>query len=118
MRFLFDESCDAIMVRALLALGHDVKFVAEYMAGATDEKVLGVALEEERILITQDRDFCALVFRDGEPSVGVVLVRIADQLREDKARRITELVTQAADRLHNAMTTLTLTNIRIRPLSE
>ncbi|MBN1286292.1 MAG: DUF5615 family PIN-like protein [Anaerolineae bacterium] len=118
MQFLFDESCDAIMVRALRASGYDAKFVAEYMAGASDERVLQAAFDENRILVTQDRDFCALVFRDGKPSAGVVLVRISDELRERKAQRITELVTGFENRLSGAMTTLTLTDVRIHPLKE
>lgn len=118
MRFLAGESCDRIMVRTLRTLGHDVSFVAEFMAGATDDDVLRVSVTEGRVLITQDRDFCALVFRDAKPTVGIVLVRIADQLRQEKAQRITDLVNQAEARLPHAMTTLTLRDVRIRPLGE
>lgn len=85
MRFLFDEDCDAIMVRALRALGHDVTFVAEFMAGASDNIVLQHAVDESRLLVTEDRDFGALVFRDKKPAIGIVLVRIPSKRRAEKA---------------------------------
>jgi predicted nuclease of predicted toxin-antitoxin system len=118
MQFLADESCDAIMVRALRAQGWDVSVVADTIAGAPDDQVLQTAVDEERVLITQDRDFCALVFRDGKPHAGIVLVRIPDNRRAEKAQRIIDLVDQAADRLSGAMTTLTLTSIRIRSFDD
>jgi predicted nuclease of predicted toxin-antitoxin system len=106
------------MVRALRAHGHDVTYVAETIAGATDEQVLRAAANEGRILITQDQDFGALVVRDSKPHAGIVLVRIPDNRRDEKARRIVELAELAEDRLTDSLTTLTLTAIRIRSAPE
>lgn len=57
MRFLADESCDLAIVRALRAAGHDVLGVAEVSQGADDELVIDLAVREERILLTEDKDF-------------------------------------------------------------
>jgi predicted nuclease of predicted toxin-antitoxin system len=116
MRFLVDESCDAIIVRALRERGYDVVFVAETMRGASDADVLQTATDEARILITQDRDFCTLVFRDNRPSYGIILVRVPDQLRNEKAQCIIDLVEQEGDRLPDSFVSLRLTSIRIRAL--
>jgi len=56
MNLLADESCAGPVIRALLEAGHDVVAIAEVANGATDEQVLERALNEKRVLITEDRD--------------------------------------------------------------
>jgi predicted nuclease of predicted toxin-antitoxin system len=115
-KFLVDEGCDAIIVRTLRKLGYDVSFVAEISPGKPDQDILSWGHSEERIVITEDRDFSELVYRDKQPTYGVVLVRISDEHRLEKAVRITELVHSHADDLANAMTTITLNKIKIRTI--
>ena len=74
MNFLADESCAGPVVRALREAGHDVVAIAEVARGATDEQVLERALNEKRVLITEDRDFGELVYARGRSSAGVILV--------------------------------------------
>ena len=62
MRFLADESCDGAIVRALREAGHDVTSVRDTMRGATDRSVLDAAFKEQRLLLTEDKDFGELVF--------------------------------------------------------
>jgi predicted nuclease of predicted toxin-antitoxin system len=62
VRFLADESCDFAVVRAWRAAKHDVVAVLETFSGAEDEAVIGLAVREERILITEDKDFGKLVY--------------------------------------------------------
>ena len=45
------------------------------MPNATDEKILTGAEKENRILVTDDKDFGELVFRFQRPSKGVILLR-------------------------------------------
>jgi hypothetical protein len=48
MLFLADECCDALVVRTLRELGHDVTYVAELGPGLTDTDVLAQSVSEER----------------------------------------------------------------------
>ena len=58
MRFLADESCDFSVVRALRAAGHDIVAVAEgSLRGSSDREVIGLAKDNRRILLTEDKDF-------------------------------------------------------------
>lgn len=75
MRFLADESCDFAVVRALREAGHDVVAVAETSVGATDEMVLQLAVREERVLLTEDKDFGQLVYAAARSAAGVVFMR-------------------------------------------
>jgi predicted nuclease of predicted toxin-antitoxin system len=57
LSFLADESCDFGVVRALRAEGHDVLAVAEMMIRSDDRELIAFAQSQERILITEDKDF-------------------------------------------------------------
>lgn len=92
MRFLADESCDAAVSRALRAAGHDVKSVGETSPGATDRVVLSMAVSEERILLTEDKDFGSLVFESRAPALGVVLIRFPATMRSALPKAIRAFV--------------------------
>ncbi len=117
MRFLADESCDALIVRTLRGLGYDVTYIAEFAPSIADNLILERGKNEQRIIITQDRDFCELVFRDQKPTYGIVLVRIPAPHRLKKADQFTKLVNEYLDQLPGAMTTVKINTIKIRPLN-
>lgn len=117
MRFLADENCDRLVVDALRQLKHDVVFVSEVSPGTNDQAILRQAYLEQRIVITEDRDFCELVFRDQALTRGIILIRIPAANRVEKVLRIQELVNNYDGELLDAMTTLTLTKIPIKPLA-
>jgi len=76
MRFLLDQDVYAGTARFLLGLGHDVVPVARIgLSRAEDQVVLRVAQEQDRILVTRDRDFGNLVFVQ-ELGAGVIYLRI------------------------------------------
>jgi len=79
VRFLVDESTGLAIARFLSSLGHDAVSVYDVDSGAPDPRVLARALAEDRILVTSDKDFGELVFRDGQAHAGVILLRLADQ---------------------------------------
>ena len=63
MKFLLDVcAASRRMQNALIAQGHDVLSALEKNPRATDEELLALAMEEQRILVTEDKDFGELVF--------------------------------------------------------
>ena len=50
------------MRHMLIESGHDVLSAAERDPRATDEALLALAYEEQRVLVTEDKDFGELVF--------------------------------------------------------
>ena len=63
MKLLLDQDVYAATARFLLDLGHDVVPVAGIgLSRAQDQEILRVAQEQNRILVTRDRDFGHLVF--------------------------------------------------------
>ena len=63
MRFLADESCDFNVVKALRAAGFEIVPIAEVLPGATDVQVIELAVGEDRILLTEDKDFGRFIAR-------------------------------------------------------
>lgn len=85
MKFLLDESADFPLASYLKALGHDVTAIAhDYPHALKDEEVLKIAQQEKRILITNDRDFGELIFRQKLPHHGVILFRLGEEDIETK----------------------------------
>jgi predicted nuclease of predicted toxin-antitoxin system len=106
MRFLADECCDFAAVRALRAHGHDVLAVSEFQQRSVDQDVMGLALAENRILLTEDKDFGWLVFAARMDSPGVILIRFPSRARSLLADAILKLVTGHASRLAGAFVVL------------
>ena len=63
MKFLLDVCVSSRSLEAwLLKEGHDVRSAYAVDPKASDERLMAVALEEERVLVTEDKDFGELVF--------------------------------------------------------
>ena len=77
MRLLANENFPADAVQALRGAGYDVVWIRETAPGIADPEVLGWAEQEQRILLTFDKDFGELAYRAGLPtSCGIILLRI------------------------------------------
>jgi predicted nuclease of predicted toxin-antitoxin system len=86
MNLLADESVDRQVVERLRQGGHKVLYVAESEPGIPDDLVLARANGMTALLLTADKDFGELVFREGLlSSGGVVLIRLAGLSAERKA---------------------------------
>jgi predicted nuclease of predicted toxin-antitoxin system len=88
VRWLADECVAAPLVASLRESGHDVLYIVEAIAGLNDTDVIVLALREQRLLLTEDKDFGDLVFRRGQAVPGVVLMRIDPENLELKEKRL------------------------------
>jgi len=76
LRFLANENIPLLVVKALAAEGFDILSATMVCRGAPDSKVLDLATRESRIVLTFDKDYGYLVFRERRPApAGVVLLR-------------------------------------------
>ncbi|MBE3120114.1 MAG: DUF5615 family PIN-like protein [Candidatus Atribacteria bacterium] len=102
LRFLADESCDFAVVRALRAKGYDVTAVSEYTRRSVDSELIKQAHRENRILLTEDKDFGWLVFASHSVSAGVILIRFPGNARIKLGLSVVELVEQKGGELKEA----------------
>jgi predicted nuclease of predicted toxin-antitoxin system len=118
VQFIVDESTGVAVVEYRRSVGHDVLAVAEAMPQADGPDILARAASEGRILVTNDKDFGELVFRNGQAHGGVVLLRLQDESSANRVRVIKALLEQHADRLAGCFTVATERGVRIRPCGE
>lgn len=77
MKFLLDANVEYRLATFLSSHQHDVKTIArDYYHALPDHEVLAIATKEQRILVTNDRDFGELIFRQHYPHCGVILFRL------------------------------------------
>lgn len=72
MRFLADVNAGRAVVRWLTSRGHDVAQTAEEDPRMLDGDVLRRAVEEQRIVVTTDRDFEEMIWREGRRYNGLL----------------------------------------------
>ncbi len=116
MRFLADECTDTQLVEQLRIDGHDVLYVMETMRGERDDIILARAYQEERILLTEDKDFGELVFRLRKPAICVILLRFNPGEEERKLHRLYELLENSPSTFSGTFIVVDVNNTRIRPL--
>ena len=114
MNCVADENVDSQIVRQLRAAGHDVWYVAEQAPGIDDEDVLRHSTSRDALLLTGDRDFGDLVFRQGKASAGVLLIRLAGMAAMVKAQLVVQTVGDHSAELRGAFSVLTQKTLRIR----
>lgn len=113
LRFLADESCDFAVVRALRADGFDVYAVGEVSSRSNDRALIEQAHREQRILLTEDKDFGWLVFVSNVDSSGVILIRFPGYARQALAQTVSRLVREQGERLRGAFVVVQPGHIRI-----
>lgn len=98
MRLLANENFPGPAVVALRDAGHDVRWVRTDMPGVKDSEILLCAQQEQRIVMTFDKDFGELAFRSGLPAeCGVILFRVALPSPDVVARRAVDVLASRSD---------------------
>ena len=106
MRFLADESCDFSVVRALRSADHNVVAIVEVSPREEDDDVRERAVRDDRILITEDKDFGQLVYANMRRTGVVIFIRFPARARRNLADTVVEVVKQRGQRLIGSFTVL------------
>ena len=113
MKLLVDTCAGQRLTGHLRRAGHDVVFVGDWKEDPGDDEILAIARTEQRLIITRDKDFGALVIRDKLPHCGIVRLvelppaREADLCLDALTRHATELA-------RGALITLGAHRVRVR----
>ncbi|MDQ3651186.1 MAG: DUF5615 family PIN-like protein [Acidobacteriota bacterium] len=115
MNLLADESVDRPIVERLQQDGYEVLYVAEMEPSITDDVVLERANERMALLVTVDKDFGELVFREGQLAAGgVVLLRLAGLSAERKAEIVSDAFRERAAEFPDHFSVIAPGRIRVR----
>lgn len=113
MRFLADEGCDFAVVRTLRTAGHDVMAIIEIAPQAEDAAIIDLAVREQRVLLTEDKDFGQLVYASLRAEGGVILIRFPGNMRATLPKAVMDLVDQKGPQLLGHFVVLQPGRIRI-----
>jgi predicted nuclease of predicted toxin-antitoxin system len=115
VRFLCDQSTDRRLALVLRQEGDsDVTVVAvDHPPSLPDSEVLAIALRERRVLVTEDRDFGELIFRERQAHAGVLFLRLPPMELEAKVAIVRRALSTHADDL-NEFVVVTRRNVRVR----
>lgn len=117
MQWLADECVAAYVVDRLREVGHDVAYIAETGPSASDSELVVKASREQRILLTEDKDFGELVFRRQVVVPGVVLLRFEVAGRSRKRPQLAAAIEEFGDTLFGRYTAVEEGRFRARSLS-
>ena len=114
MKFLLDVCAASLRMQDSLATqGHDVLSALERNPRATDEELLALAIKEQRILVTEDKDFGELVFVRRLPHP--CIIRFVGLTVAEKVMAMQELIDQHAKAMsEGSLIVVTRRRVRIR----
>ena len=112
IRFLVDECTGPAVAQWLRERGYDVFSVYEESRGMDDQDVVQKAFAENRILITNDKDFGERIYRERQPHRGIVLLRLDNERAAVKIEVVRQLLASYADRLAEQYIVVTETRVR------
>ncbi len=82
MKFLLDVNASGVVRETLTAENHDLRLVSQEDIRMSDSNILQWANREERIIVTTDKDFEAMVWREKRTHSGIL--RLANVPREKR----------------------------------
>ena len=116
MRFLVDECTGPTVADWLHDQGHEVFSVFDEARGITDDEVLLKARTEQWILVTNDKDFGDMIYRERRTHHGVILIRLDDERSVNKIAVLQQLLEQYADSIADHFVVVTENGVRFARL--
>ena len=115
IKVLLDTCVWGGVSKALSGAGYDVVWTGDMDKDPGDDKILSVAYQEARVLITLDKDFGTLVFLHGRPHAGILrLVNLSTAQQVTVCLKV--LAHYGAALQAGAIVTAELDRVRVRQL--
>lgn len=118
MRLLIDANLAPRVAAQLNRVGHDAVHVFELgMHTASDAQIVETALEDDRVIVSSDADFGALLAQRERSKPSFVLLRYAQMTPDEQADLLESNLPRLADDLEaGAVVVLSRGAIRVRRL--
>lgn len=113
MKFIVDENLGPRVAKWLREYQHDVISIYEEFRGLDDDEILRKSVEENCILITNDKDFGEMIFREGKLYHGVIFLRLEDERSINVIKVLDPLLIMYADQITGNFMVVTEFSVRI-----
>lgn len=108
MKFLLDENIGKSIAQFLTQFDYTIFRVRTLYPGLADLKVLELAVEKDAVLITLDKDYGELVFRESKTHTGVIFLRLENQTSSNIKKVISWFLSiYPQDKIKNSFTVIT-----------
>lgn len=116
MTIVADESVDKSIVTILRQNSIDVIYIAEIDPSIPDVRVLETAFNKNTILLTSDKDFGELVFKNKANNHGIILLRSIGLSNDQRMILAKEVLLVLKKDVSNCFVVITFEKVRIRRL--
>jgi len=115
MKFLIDVNASGALANWLIEQRHDVAKVADKNPKMSDERILRWALLEDRIIVTTDKDFEEMIWRQKKPHRGIL--RLENLPRKERIKLLRDtLVHHGHDLESGAIVIASTSKYRVRKM--
>ena len=115
MNLLANETFPLKSILYLRRKGFDITSVGIDNPSIEDSAVMGIAIREERTILTFDRDYGELIFkRNFKPIKGVIYLRLDEYKPDEPGKIIEDIISKGEFDFDNALTVVDKSGIRQR----
>ena len=115
MKLLADENFPLASIKLLSQAGYNIIGIGIDNHDISDEEVIQFAREEERLILTFDKDFGELIFKSGlKPDAGVIYLRWDEFKPEDPGKYLIHLFKSGDISFQGKLTVISGISIRQR----
>ena len=113
LKFLVDECLGLVIAHWLKEHDYDVIAAIKEMRGKKDIEILTRAFEENRVLITSDKDFGDIVFNQKMQHCGIIFLKLTINTSSSKIKAIENLLKNHYEEIFGNFIVVTDQNIKI-----
>lgn len=113
-KYLADENIPYLTVKELQEKNISIISVIDIKKGLEDENILQYAFENELIIITHDKDFGELIFKNEFPTKGIILIRVVFDSNKDLTNLLYDIITNTELPKYDTFITVKRNHIRLR----
>ena len=116
LKFLVDVGVGKGIEEYLNEKGYDTKAVRDIDPGMGDEEIIRIAVTQNRMIITMDKDFGELVYHSSIEHSGVLLLRLEDATGTEKLQVVKHILSNYANRIRDCFCVFQKDKFRIRKI--
>ena len=117
LKFLFDVGVSRKVELWLKENGYDIKAVRDINPRLADKEILDIAVKEERIIVTMDKDFGELIYKSGLAHRGVLLLRLDEAGSDEKLAIVRFILDNYSDEIFDKFCVFQKDRLRIKDKS-
>lgn len=114
IKFLVDTGVGKKTEDWLRNNGYDSTSVRDINPGAKDSEILKIAVSENRMVITMDKDFGELVYNSAMDHAGVLILRLEDADGDEKIGIIKKILISHSEKIYRKFCVFQDGKLRIR----